>query len=47
MMHKLIWLTRAIALYMIAGLAYAEPSAPELTFGITPQHLPVELAKLW
>jgi phosphonate transport system substrate-binding protein len=47
MMDKFIGLARAIALYLIAGLAYAEPSAPELTLGITPQHLPAELATLW
>ena len=46
-MYKLIRLARAIALYFIAGLAYADTSAPVLTFGITPQHLTVKLAEIW
>ncbi len=47
MMRNFIRLAQAIAFYLIAALAYAEPSSPELTLGITPQHLPAELAKLW
>ena len=47
MRYKLIRLVRATALYFIAGLAYADTDAPVLTFGITPQHLTTELAKIW
>jgi phosphonate transport system substrate-binding protein len=46
-MMKLIRLAWAIALYFIAGLAYADTSAPVLTFGITPQHLTAEIVKIW
>jgi phosphonate transport system substrate-binding protein len=31
----------------VAGFARAEPGDPVLTFGITPQQSPTELAKLW
>ena len=46
-MFKFIRLALAVVFYLITGLAYAGPGARELTLGITPQHLPVELARLW
>ena len=46
-MSAFIRLALGVMFYMIAGLAYAGPGARELTLGITPQHLPAELARLW
>jgi phosphonate transport system substrate-binding protein len=47
MTRKLLSLFKVITLYMIVGCASAEPDTPELTLGITPQHLTMELAKMW
>ncbi len=46
-MSAFIRLALSVVFYMITGFAYAGPGARELTFGITPQHLPAELASLW
>jgi phosphonate transport system substrate-binding protein len=46
-MLTFIRLSFAVIFYMIAGLAHAESGDRELTLGITPQHLPADLAKLW
>ncbi len=47
MLGNFAGLARAFALYLMMGVAHAESTASELTFGITPQHLSGELAKLW
>ena len=47
MMRRLIEWVWAMMFFFIATLVHAEPGPPELTLGITPQHLPAELAKLW
>lgn len=44
MMRLFKWL---VLFYCVVGLAHAEPEGPVLTFGITPQQSPTELAKLW
>ena len=44
MMRLFNWL---VLFCCIAGFAQAEPGGPVLTFGITPQQSPTELAKLW
>ena len=46
-MFTYIKLLLAVVFYIITGFAYAASGAQEYTLGITPQHLPAELASFW
>jgi phosphonate transport system substrate-binding protein len=46
-MLKLTQMARLITLWLVVGAAHAEQNIPEITFGISPQHVSTDLAKLW